>query len=215
MLRNKTASVQRYFLLDLSTLLEHDLARRDELPGGALAKAQLRTNRRGARIADWWQRADLVRDIGRALLVALVAGAIGLLFNVFVIWPRAHSAADAEQPVAEKISMTEAYQMTTSGEALMVDAEDPEWHQEAHIAGAINLPGVDFEQYYPQLASQLAAAQTVIVYCEPGCMSKDIAADELLARGHRDVRLMEEGVEEWEAAGYPVSRGPARAITDE
>ncbi len=150
------------------------------------------------------------------MLVALVAGGIGLLFNVFIILPTApQPSAEAEQPVAQKIAMTEAYQMVTSGQALIVDTRETQWYEEAHIADALNLPGVQFDQYYPQFAAEVSTEQALILYCEPGCMSKDLAFDELLARGHRHIWLMAEGVEEWEAAGYPASRDPARTITDE
>ncbi len=100
--------------------------------------------------------------------------------------------------------------MTTSGEALVVDANDPDWYEGQHIAGAFNLPykeEAEFEQYWMDFSAKVSRDQPLILYCQLGCMSKKAVAEQLRKLGYRDVRLMNEGPDEWEAAGYPVVRG--------
>ena len=109
------------------------------------------------------------------------------------------------------MSMAETYRLATSGEALVVGAEDPKWFEEQHIAGAVNLPDNedgDFEQHWTSFTAEVPHDRTLIIYCEPGCMSKEGVAEQLLKLGYRDVRLMDEGPEQWEAAGHPIAHGP-------
>ena len=164
-------------------------------------------------IADSWQRADVVTDLQRIATLALLALGIGMLFNVCYIWPQERRIAviPQAQPAARAISMAEAYRLATSGEALVVDANDPDWYEEQHIAGAVNLPDneeAEFEQYWMDFAAKVPQDQSLILYCEPGCMSKEGVAEQLLTLGYRDVRLMNEGPDEWRAAGHPLAHGP-------
>ncbi len=165
-------------------------------------------------IVDWWQRADVGTDIQRIAALVLLALGVGLLFNVCRIWPQERRIAviPQAQPEARSISMAEAYRLATSGEALVVCAEEPEWYEEQHIAGAVNLPDNedgDFEQYWTDFTGKVPQDQILILYCEPGCMSKEGVAEQLLDLGYRDVRLMNEGPEQWEAAGHAIVHGPA------
>jgi len=160
-------------------------------------------------ILDWWDRAGLADDLVQIVVVVVLALGVGMAFNVFYIWPRerATAATSQGQPEATTISMEEAYRLARRGEALLVDTQEPEFYREEHIEGAVNLPGAEFEEYYPDFAKRISEDRTLILYCEPGCMSKEGVAQELLDRKYQDIRIMREGVEEWEAVGYPVVRG--------
>ena len=157
-------------------------------------------------LRDWWQRADPITDLTRIVVIVVAALAAALLFNTLYLTPqqRAHGPTATQLPT---IALAEAYELAARGEALIVDAEAPATYRREHIAGAVNLPYGELDAYYPDFARQIAKEQPLILYCEPGCMSKDLVAEKLVADGYRDVCLLQEGVAEWRAAGYPVAVG--------
>ena len=133
---------------------------------------------------------------------------IGLIFNAVFIWPGHQEPSVQDQPSAiNNITMGRAYQLAQQQEALIVDTQEAEVYAQEHIASAINLPFGEFEAYYPNFAAQVKTTETLILYCEPGCLSKEAVADELRARGYQNISLMDEGVEDWRTAGYPVDTG--------
>jgi len=173
-----------------------------------LNEDQNRNNNLSATITHWLRQVDLVADLSRIVVVVLLALGAGLIFNAIFIWPRQPVASVEDQPsVSNKITMERAYQLTQQHEAFIIDTQEPEVYAQEHIAGAINLPFGEFETYYPDFAAQVETTQRLILYCEPGCLSKEVVADELIARGYQNLKLMDEGVEDWRTAGYPVDTG--------
>ena len=171
-----------------------------------MSKQASHSNSLSLLIADCWRRAEVPADIRRIAILALLSLGVGLLFNTVLMEPAASGQPD--KPVGfNTVTMRQAYQLSDHGEALLVDTQEPEFYQEQHIKGARNLPGIEFDEYYPAFAAKVSQNQSLILYCELGCMSKDGVAEELSAKGYQDIKLMEEGVEEWKAAGYPLARG--------
>ena len=142
-------------------------------------------------VLDWWDRAGLADDLGRIVVVVVLALGAGVAFNVLYIWPRQRATAATNQgeSQATTISMADAYRLAGRGEALLVDTQEPEFYREEHIEGAVNLPGAEFEEYYPDFAEKVSQDRTLILYCEPGCTSKQGVAQELLDRSTRICRL--------------------------
>ncbi len=176
-----------------------------------LNKDQNRNNNLTTTITQWLRQADLVADIGRIVAVVLLALGLGLIYNAVFIWPVQQNAPVADQSsTINKITMRRAYQLAQQHEAIIVDTQEPEVYAQEHIAGAMNLPFGEFEAYYPDFATQVKTTETLILYCEPGCMSKDVVADELIARGYQNISLMDEGIEEWRGAGYSIASNGGR-----
>jgi len=92
-----------------------------------------------------------------------------------------------------------------TGDTLIVDARPEGLYQRKHIQGAINVPLSFFDILYEEIFGGEEKAKKVIVY--GGTVSKLYdweLADELLLKGHTDVKVLEGGTAAWEKAGYPV-----------
>jgi rhodanese-related sulfurtransferase len=75
-----------------------------------------------------------------------------------------------------------------------------EWaFQAKHIPGSINVPRPEL------VADMLDPNDEIVVYCSnPACTASQMAYHVLTSQGYENVRRYSGGVEEWEAAGYPL-----------
>jgi rhodanese-related sulfurtransferase len=89
---------------------------------------------------------------------------------------------------------------------LLVEALGPQYYEQAHLPGAINVPHTRVEELAPTLLPDRHA--TIVVYCSNGpCQNSGIASRRLTALGYSDVRDYHEGKAEWIAAGLPIETG--------
>jgi CRP-like cAMP-binding protein len=103
------------------------------------------------------------------------------------------------------ISPARAIQEVKMEDAFIVDAGPEGFYQRKHIRGAINVPLSLFDILYEVTFGGKGKAKKVIV-CG-GTVSKLYdweLADELLLKGHKNVKVLEGGTAAWEKAGYPV-----------
>lgn len=87
--------------------------------------------------------------------------------------------------------------------AVLLDVRTPLEHREVHIAGARHVPLDALNA--AALAGELAGRHVVLV-CRSGKRAEQ-AAEKLGAAGCADLCVMEGGMQAWEAAGLPVTRG--------
>jgi len=81
---------------------------------------------------------------------------------------------------------------------LLLDVRPHLEYQAGHLPGAISIPLDDLENRLDELPQD----KTIVAYCRgPYCVYADIALDLLQRRGWQVARL-EEGVAEWQQAGY-------------
>lgn len=108
---------------------------------------------------------------------------------------------------ASIIHLEEAFNVHERGQALFLDAREPDVFDQGHIAGAINLTPTAFMDSLMFLES-LDLDRMVITYCDgTDCnASIDLAAN-LELMGFTQVRYFFGGWQEWETAGYPVDGG--------
>jgi rhodanese-related sulfurtransferase len=106
------------------------------------------------------------------------------------------------------VSLKEAAEVFNSGEALFVDARDPDFFEMGHIPGAINLPLNDFESVFPDLEEQLQTAFMIITYCDGASCEMSVELTErLLMMGLEQVMVYTGGMHQWETSGKPVEEG--------
>lgn len=145
--------------------------------------------------------------------LALVVAAVTLAATVN--WRRPHplpwvgdwkasGGVEAEKGALSVVSLEEARAAFFSGEALFVDARDPETYREGHILGAVNLPWMMFDEAAPRVLSNVAKEQLIITYCDgEGCgLSREVAVA-LAAMGYQNVRVLVNGWTVWIEAGLP------------
>lgn len=111
------------------------------------------------------------------------------------------SALDAYRPHRhefEAISADELRARLKLNEVVLLDVRPFEEYETGHLPGAISVPLDALEHKM----SQLPPDRTVVAYCRgPHCVFADDALQILAARGW-DVARLEEGVIEWQQAGY-------------
>lgn len=106
----------------------------------------------------------------------------------------------ARFPVPRKgprfVSYAEAREL--HGRAIFVDARSERAWRAGHIEGAVRIGREDFERCYDEHRERLAGAGTIVIYCTSRqCEDASLVASQLVARGHKDVRIFEGGWAEW------------------
>ncbi len=107
------------------------------------------------------------------------------------------------------VSLQQAKEAHINGDALFIDAREPDFYELGHIPGAINLPVVHFDLVFPKLKEQLLEAGRVITYCDGASCDMSVELTEkLLFEGLAHVEIFTGGMQQWEATGQPVEEGP-------
>lgn len=89
-------------------------------------------------------------------------------------------------------------------DALLLDVRTPAEFGGAHIEGSVLHPITELDA--GEVARLAAGKEACIVICKSG-MRAGRAAEKLAAAGVRGVRVLDGGVDAWEAAGLPLRRG--------
>lgn len=98
----------------------------------------------------------------------------------------------------EQISAAEVRAQLRAGGVILLDVRPWVEYQAGHLPGAISIPLDELERRLGELLPD----KTVVAYCRgPFCVYADQAL-ELLAGHGWDVARLEEGVMEWQQAGY-------------
>jgi rhodanese-related sulfurtransferase/DNA-binding transcriptional ArsR family regulator len=115
----------------------------------------------------------------------------------------AERALDQYRPQRRRlptITATELQAGIARGDMLLIDVRPPEEFKAGHLPGARSIP-------LPELPARLAELPTealIVTYCRgPLCVYADEALVHIVASGRRGARL-EEGVAEWQLAGFPL-----------
>lgn len=100
----------------------------------------------------------------------------------------------------EQISANELRTRLRTGEVVLLDVRPRVEYQGGHLPGAISIPLDELERRL----SELPRNKTIVAYCRgPYCAYADEALGLLAGQGW-DVARLEEGVMEWQQAGYDV-----------
>jgi rhodanese-related sulfurtransferase len=89
---------------------------------------------------------------------------------------------------------------TQKSKLVMINVLDPDYYQDCHIAGSINIP---FEQF-EERAKTLDKNDCYVLYCSNhACTAAPFCASFLKDAGFKDVSLLPGGIVEWYQKGYP------------
>jgi rhodanese-related sulfurtransferase len=93
-----------------------------------------------------------------------------------------------------------------AGTVTVVETLGPVYYESAHLPGAINIPHTKVRALAGSLLPDKDAS--IVTYCSnTACRNSEIAANELIALGYRNVRKYAEGKQDWTEAGLPVESG--------
>jgi rhodanese-related sulfurtransferase len=99
------------------------------------------------------------------------------------------------------IAVDELRTRLRSGEVVLLDVRPTVEYQASHLPEAISIPVDELDRRL----SELPPDKTIVAYCRgPYCVYADEALALLAQRGW-DVARLEEGVAEWQEAGYPLA----------
>jgi len=115
---------------------------------------------------------------------------------------RTLNAYRARRHEFEKVSADELLRRMRQNEVALLDVRPQVEYQTSHLPGALSIPLDELERRL----NELPRGKTSVAYCRgPYCVLADEALGLLTTRGWKVARL-EEGVAEWQAAGYLVER---------
>jgi rhodanese-related sulfurtransferase len=109
------------------------------------------------------------------------------------------------------ISRSELQTAIEGGDVTVVETLGPQYYDDAHLPGSINIPHTEVARLAPQLLPDLDAA--IVTYCSnTACRNSEAAAAQLRALGYTNVRKYAEGKDDWRDAGLVLESGtPAAA----
>jgi rhodanese-related sulfurtransferase/DNA-binding MarR family transcriptional regulator len=97
-----------------------------------------------------------------------------------------------------RLSPTELHQQLDQGDVLLLDARPRLEYDAGHLPAAISIPIDEL----PDRLDELPTDKLIVAYCRgPLCVYADQALELIAASGRQGARL-EEGVAEWQLAGY-------------
>lgn len=112
-----------------------------------------------------------------------------------------------DYPGIRMIGLGEAEDVWAAATGIFIDARPAPLFREGHVPGARNVPYEMDSTRIPDDTLGILSGRTVVVYCEGGdCRSSLDLAKLLHGRGHRDLRVLTGGWDEWARAGLPVER---------
>ena len=141
---------------------------------------------------------DYLLIVGLSALCALVFNRINLKGIPIVPQSFLDEAITFEDPSA-------AFERYKVGETLFIDAMPYSFYEQEHIAGAVSLPLAIFAFVYDMSIGQTDKSKEIIVYGRTISKRYDEeVAGNLVARGHRNVKILKGGLDTWKKKHYPV-----------
>ena len=152
------------------------------------------------------------RLIQQIVLIVALSSIIGLganfpLIKTYLQGEFRYSFLSSEEYTSIRfITLSEAEELFSKGEALFIDSRPEEAFQEGHILGAMNIPFEEQKEGEAFSWLSLPLEGTLVVYCGGSeCKSSVELAKVLHRKGFKDTRVFFGGWIEWRWAGLPVS----------
>jgi len=141
---------------------------------------------------------DYLLIVGLSVVCALVFNSSN--FKGIPVVPQSflHEAVSFENP-------STAFDKLKKGETLFVDARPYSFYEQEHIPGAVSLPVSIFGFMYDMSIGQTDKSKEIIVYGRTISRRHDEeVASNLVARGHKKVKIFKGGLNSWKKKHYPV-----------
>jgi rhodanese-related sulfurtransferase len=107
----------------------------------------------------------------------------------------------AQRREFKRVSVEDLRTRLEKGTAVLLDVRPSAEYAASHLPSALSIPLEELDRRL----SELPHSRTVVAYCRgPYCVLADQAAEKLQRKGFRVARL-EEGVHEWQQAGYSLA----------
>ncbi|SPF39899.1 Cyclic nucleotide-binding protein [Syntrophobacter sp. SbD1] len=139
------------------------------------------------------------------VLVLAISVVLAITFNISN--PNGIHFVPVRPDPAPSISAVAAMEDYRQGQTLIVDAMPGNFYQQRHIKGAVNMTMALFDFIYLMSFSEVDKDKEIVVYGNTISRPYDLEiADKLQLRGYRNVKVLDGGLQAWEANGYPVEK---------
>lgn len=118
------------------------------------------------------------------------------------------SADELLNPANKKITFSQLGPKVNDNDGLILDISTENEYQNAHIAGAQNLPLSRIDEAETQFSKYMD--KPVVVVCQTGQRSRT-ATQKLTKAGFKDVYSLQGGMAEWQRENMPVVRGKKKS----
>lgn len=121
--------------------------------------------------------------------------------------PGKKNPGQGKGPPVKVVELPEAWELFQQKQALIIDARPTEDYAELHIFGAINLPLAALLKEGEAVSALKGVTKDhkIMVYCgSNSCENSVKVAAMLFELGYTQVKLFLGGLDEWDAAGYPM-----------
>lgn len=163
----------------------------------------------------------MVRD---SLIILVVGAALGMIVNTARVslfagglpmnipWPDNRKKVELDippsyQPGDSLVSLEQAYGLYLNGNAIFLDAREPEEYNEGHIRGAINMPFEQWDSYWESVRPQLDPQKEIVAYCGGlDCELSLFLARELTLSGFNKSYTFFGGWQKWNDADLPTEK---------
>ena len=160
----------------------------------------------------------MLKTLKEALMLALVAAVLALIFNF--VSPKGIALSGTWYDNREKVVLDEppSYDPTVDSLLTMqdafglwkdsttfIDAREHDEYEEGHIPGAYSLPFEEWDDYWNGVVGHLAKDKKIVCYCGGlDCELSLFAARELKSQGYANAYVFFGGYEKWIAADLPI-----------
>jgi rhodanese-related sulfurtransferase len=154
-----------------------------------------------------------MKYIKQTAYIVLLAAAVALAVNhvprtrlaIAEFDPRPDVAASAKEQNLPTVDLEQALALFNSGEAVFVDARPAELYTQGRIPGALNVPEKEPGEYLAQFLGMVPLEERVVVYCDgDDCLASIHVAEQLRAKGYRNVAVFFGGWKQWTDAASEI-----------
>ena len=152
------------------------------------------------------------KTLKEAILLFLIALILAFAFNFISpnsialvgTWYDNRGKVRLEQPPSydpnydSLLTMQEAFTLWNDKAAVFIDTREPDEYAEGHIAGAINFPFEEWDDYWWEIEQDIDPSMTIVCYCNGlDCELSLFAAREFKELGYENTYIFFGGYNQW------------------
>ncbi len=98
-------------------------------------------------------------------------------------------------------------QLAENGQALILDARQPDLFHAGHIPGAKNLPPDKFASFWRGVLGRVALQKMIIIYCSGGSCHDSLTLAQMVSRsGFSSIMIYRGGLADWLEKGFGLEK---------
>lgn len=141
--------------------------------------------------------------------IVFVSIVSSLLFNKLHLGEIPHYQHFTIDSTVKEIDSKQALLIYRAQQAVFIDSRNPEKYESIHIKNAISLPFRSTREFKFMVMEKYNKDALFVVYCaNASCELAVRLAGQLNYMGYKRVIIYRDGVEDWQAKGFPLGKAP-------